>query len=237
MARRMRLTDAAVARLQGELTEYTVWDTRTPGLGVRIRPSGGRSYVFQGRAGPDAVARRHTLGPIAQRSVAESRRACLELQTAARPPHSRGVATATPACGFATSSKPSGARPFATGTSPPAARAWKPISAASCYPPFGALRLERITPNAVHRRFDRYSATAPGGANHALRLLRIILRYAVRRGHLPAIPRRPCGPIPDSDARASSVLKRSGGCTGPLRPANGSARRGPPRPTSSGSCS
>ena len=39
---RMRLTDAALSRLRPREREYTVWDNRLPGLGVRVRPSGGR---------------------------------------------------------------------------------------------------------------------------------------------------------------------------------------------------
>ena len=37
---RMRLTDAAVERLRPREGEFTVWDDRTPGLGVRTRPDG-----------------------------------------------------------------------------------------------------------------------------------------------------------------------------------------------------
>ena len=142
----MRLTDAAVARLQGEPTEYTVWDTRTPGLGVRIRPSGGRSYVFQGRAGPDAVARRHTLGPAAQRSVAEARCTCLELQTAARQPALPGRRDGDASPRF---------RDFIETVWGPAFRdRYKPSSRKGVeadlrrqlLPAFGTVRLERITP-------------------------------------------------------------------------------------------
>ena len=42
----VRLTDAAIARLRPREREYTVWDGRLPGLGVRVRPSGGRSWIF-----------------------------------------------------------------------------------------------------------------------------------------------------------------------------------------------
>ena len=38
---RMKLTDAAIARLRLREREYTVWDSRVAGLGVRVRPSGG----------------------------------------------------------------------------------------------------------------------------------------------------------------------------------------------------
>ena len=43
---RKRLTDAAIARLRPREREYTVWDNRVVGLGVRVRPSGGQSYVM-----------------------------------------------------------------------------------------------------------------------------------------------------------------------------------------------
>ena len=45
-AKRTKLTDAAVARLRPREREYTVWDSRVTGLGVRVRPSGGRSWVL-----------------------------------------------------------------------------------------------------------------------------------------------------------------------------------------------
>ena len=46
MTRRIRLTDAGIMRLKPAKTDYTVRDTVTPGLGVRVRTSGFRGYVF-----------------------------------------------------------------------------------------------------------------------------------------------------------------------------------------------
>ena len=43
---RVNLTDRAIARLRPRTREYTVWDSRLVGLGVRVRPTGGRSYVL-----------------------------------------------------------------------------------------------------------------------------------------------------------------------------------------------
>ena len=48
MPARVRLTDAAVGKLRARQAEYTVWDTRMAGLGVRVRPTGSRSYVYLG---------------------------------------------------------------------------------------------------------------------------------------------------------------------------------------------
>ena len=56
-------------------------------------------------------------------------------------------------------------------------------------PALGALRIDRITRQAIEDWFAAYSASAPGGANHALKLLRQSLNYAVERdliNHSPA---------------------------------------------------
>ena len=81
--RKRRLTDANVARLAPAAREYTVWDTRHVGLGVRIRPSGHRSFVYC-RKGEDGACR-ITLGSAALMSVEEARRSCLAIETGARP--------------------------------------------------------------------------------------------------------------------------------------------------------
>ena len=55
-------------------------------------------------------------------------------------------------------------------------------------PAFGSTPLDRITRNQVLRWFDAYSLTAPGGANHALKLLRQILNFAIACGHIDTNP-------------------------------------------------
>lgn len=49
--------DAAIARMRPREREYTVWDSRAPGLGVRVRPTGGKSYVLLQRS-PGGIAAR-----------------------------------------------------------------------------------------------------------------------------------------------------------------------------------
>ena len=71
---RMRLTDRAIDRLRPRGREYTVWDSRVSGLGVRVRPSGGRSWVLLEEAG--GCSRRVSLGPVSLKTVAEARRVC-----------------------------------------------------------------------------------------------------------------------------------------------------------------
>ena len=179
--RRRRLTDANVARLQPAAREFTVWDTRHAGLGVRVRPSGHRSFVYCPK-GEDG-GRRITLGPALLTGVDEARRRCLAIETGARlEPTERGAVltfgdfAAGPARARFDRCKPSTQR----------AEAW--ILSARLLPAFGSLPLDRITNACVTRWFDEYSRTAPGGANRALSLLRRMLNQAVDCGYLDANP-------------------------------------------------
>lgn len=57
-------------------------------------------------------------------------------------------------------------------------------------PTFGRRPLNEICRADVHRWFDNYSQTAPGGANRTLDVLRQILNYAINCGHITANPAR-----------------------------------------------
>ncbi len=74
-------------------------------------------------------------------------------------------------------------------------------------PAFGALPLDRIARQDVHEWFDRYSLTAPGGANRVLDVLRQILNYAVACGYLPSNPTR--GVTRNSRPKRTRFLSRT----------------------------
>ena len=57
-------------------------------------------------------------------------------------------------------------------------------------PTFGLRRLDGIERSDVTRWFDRYSQTAPAGANRTLDILRQIFNYAIECGHLDSNPTR-----------------------------------------------
>ncbi len=78
---RRKLTDAAIGRLRPGEREYTVWDRSVPGLGVRMRPTGAKTYVLLEEIG--GRTKRISLGPVSTLAVAEARRACHERR--ARP--------------------------------------------------------------------------------------------------------------------------------------------------------
>ena len=82
--KRMRLTDAAIARLRPREREYTVWDSRVPGLGVRVRPTGARTFVMLRDVGGES--RRVSLGPV---STMGNRRGPQGMPRAAGRPRAR----------------------------------------------------------------------------------------------------------------------------------------------------
>ena len=183
---RMRLTDAGVGRLKPGKTEYVVWDNRVAGLGARVRPSGHRSFVWHGHA--NGVTVRTTIGSAALKTVEDARRECLAIQN--------GTEVSGRKDGREKSVIPS-FRDFAVGEWKPASQArwgaWRRRSVQHMLekrllPAFGPLRLDRIRRPDVERWFDAYSQTAPGGANHALQVLRQIMKAAVASGLIAGNP-------------------------------------------------
>ena len=183
----MRLTDAGIAGLKPDKTEFTVWDGRVAGLGVRVRPSGHRSFVWHGHANNDAAVRL-TIGSAALMTVEDARRECLALQN--------GSELSCREDGRQGSAVPS-FRDFAMGEWKAASRGrwgvWRRrtvqhILEKQLLPAFGPLRLDGIRRPDVERWLDAYSRTAPGGANHALQLLRQILNAAVATGLIATNP-------------------------------------------------
>ena len=185
MPRRKRLTDAGIARLRAQAREYTVWDTGVAGLGVRVRPSGSRTFIYHRKT--KGGVRKMSFGPAALRKVEEVRRACME------------AAIATTDADDACRRKAPLFRDFVAGQ-------WKADCFERCkpstqkgsrsalnrwlLPAFGARRLDRITRSMTLGWFEACSRTAPGAANHALALLRQILNHACALGHIGANPVR-----------------------------------------------
>ncbi|MDD9999014.1 MAG: tyrosine-type recombinase/integrase [bacterium] len=183
MNRKARLTDALVRRLKPGPREYTVRDTVVPSLGIRVHPSGGRTYVHF-REGS-----RGTLGSAELKTVEEARQE-------SRASLAAGVPDKSTAPLF---------RNFATGPwreswvhrCKPSTIGWRDRNLRNhLLPALGRMRLDRITPTAVTAWFDGYSRTAPGNANHCLQTLREIFNYAIACGHMASSPARNIKPNP-----------------------------------------
>ena len=177
MNRKRRLTDALVRRFRPGDREYTVRDVVVPSLGVRVHPSGGRSYVHFGER------RKLSLGSATLMTVGQARRKSLALLTGGIPdktmvPLFRDFVPGTWRESWLHRCKPSTIRH----------RDWHLEK--RLLPEYGHLRLDCITSSAVTKWFDDYSRTAPGNANHCLRVLRHVFNHAVACGHVTTNPAR-----------------------------------------------
>ena len=177
MNRRVKLTKSLISRLKPGNREYTVRDTLVPVLGVRVHPSGGSSYVHFSNG------TKLSLGPTMHLTVQEARDRCLALLTDRNSrkgpvPLFRDFTAQEWQDSWFHRSKP-------------ATIQWrKKCLNRQLLPAFGTRRLDRITPAMVHRWFDDYSRTAPGGANHCLKILRQIFNHAVSCNHIASNPAR-----------------------------------------------
>lgn len=71
---RRKLTKSVVDRLSVTGQDYVAWCSDVIGFGVRVRPSGARSFVCQYRVGGrNSVARKVTIGSVAKLTVDEAR--------------------------------------------------------------------------------------------------------------------------------------------------------------------
>jgi integrase len=66
MSRQSKITKRVVDSLKAKPIEYAVWDAQLSGFGVRVRPTGAKSYVVLYRAGTGrgAPQRRFTIGAV-----------------------------------------------------------------------------------------------------------------------------------------------------------------------------
>ncbi len=184
--RHVRLTDAAIARLRPREREYTLWDSRVPGLGVRVRSTGGRSYVLLLEAG--GRTRRVSLGPVSLKGIAEVRRECHARRASPEPAETAAPTRAVPL--FREFVEGEWRRAHFDRYKPSTKKGVRSVLAARILPAFGARPVDRITPAQVGRWFDAYSRTAPGNANHALALFRQIMNVAIARGLIETNPAR-----------------------------------------------
>lgn len=186
MARRerMRLTDASIDRLRPRAREYTVWDSRVPGLGVRVRPSGGRSYVMLWNA--DGRSKRVSLGPVSLKNIDEARRECHARSAGEEADNTVAPDRAVPS--FQEFVESEWKQACFDRYKPSTRKGARSVLASQLLPAFGSKPLHRIAPAQVRRWFDAFSRTAPGGANRALDVLRQIMNFAIACGHIDRNP-------------------------------------------------
>ena len=169
---RIRLTVKAIAAAKPKAKEYTLWDNLLAHFGVRVQPSGIRSYIVQTRV--NGRMRKITLGRFPELSLDAARR-----EGAAVLARLWGGEDVTPP----RKNKAPLFRDFAARYRAQRAHRWKPSSLKTfdiymrnrLMPHFGRLRLDAIDHVRVSAWFDAASADRPGAANRAFEILRAML--------------------------------------------------------------
>ncbi|MSP80480.1 MAG: DUF4102 domain-containing protein [Rhodospirillales bacterium] len=88
----MKFTERLVAGLKPTERDVFAWDDETPGFGLRIKPSGRKSFIVQYRTN-SGVSRRYTLGPCGvlklEAARAKARKALVAVKDGADPASER----------------------------------------------------------------------------------------------------------------------------------------------------
>ena len=178
---RIRLTVKAIAAAKPKAKEYTLWDNLLGHFGVRVQPSGVRSYIVQTRV--NGRMRKITLGRFPELSLDAARRegaavlARLWAGEDVTPPRKNKAPLF---------------RDFAARYRARRKHRWKPSSLNTydiyvrnrLMPHFGRLRLDAIDHARVSAWFDAASVDKPGAANRAFEILRAMLASARQWGDL-----------------------------------------------------
>ena len=217
-ARQTRLTVNAITAAKPRAKEYTLWDGSLAHFGVRVHPSGVRSFVVQTRA--QGRMRKITLGRFPEMGIGQARReaAAMLVRLWGGEPVPAPRKKKVPLF-----------RDFAARYRERRKHRWKPASLKTfdgymrnrLMPAFGRLRLDAIDHARVSAWFDAASVDKPGAANRAFEALRAMLATARQWGelgeHVPDAcanivknPRKPVARFLDRDEleRLGKVLDR-----------------------------
>lgn len=175
MANRTKITEAqarAFAPVNGR--EAVLWDGAAPGLGLRARPNGRKTWIVHRRCNGSVVKR--TLGALEALTIEDARHAPRALFSETQ---AKRLPAAVPMV-----------RTFAPAFLADCAERWKPATRYShakgmqlhIVPAIGNRRVDAITAKDVLNWFDDLSVTRAGSANRALAVLSSMMKHAEALG-------------------------------------------------------
>ena len=151
-----------------------MWDSAAPGLGLRARPNGRKTWIVHRRCNGSVV--RRTLGALDALTVEDARHAARVLLADAE---AKRAPAAIPTV-----------RTFAPAFLADCAERWKPATRRAhadgmdrfILPAFGDRRVDAVTAKDVRNWFDDLSVTRAGSANRALAVLSSMMKHAEALG-------------------------------------------------------
>ena len=193
-----QLTHRAILAARPGPKEYTLWDRTLSHFGLRVQPTGARSFVVQVRV--HGRMRKFTLGRFPDMGVTGAKKEAAELL---------GRIWAGEAVAPTRKVKPPLFRDFAARYRERRKHRFKPSTLKThdiymrnrIMPAFGRLQLETIDHARVSAWFDAASATKPGAANRSFEILRAMLKTAREWGELG-------GDVPDACVNITMNPKR-----------------------------
>ena len=193
-----QLTHRAILAARHGPKEYTLWDGTLAHFGLRVQPTGARSFVLQVRV--HGRMRKFTLGRFPDMGILRARKEAAELL---------GRIWAEEAISPTRKVKPPLFRDFAVRYRERRKHRFKPSTLEThdtymknrLLPAFERLRLDTIDHARVSRWFDAASATKPAAANRSFEILRAMLKTAREWGELGS-------EVPDACANISMNPKR-----------------------------
>jgi integrase len=183
-----RITKRVVDGLKPRAREFTAWDAKMPGFGVRVRPSGAMSYVVVYRAGSGrgAPVRRYTIANVGKATPdAAKRRAKAILGAVAHGQDPAGEkATERGTLTISGLADRFMAEHVEQKRKPGTAAFYQHLLDKIIRPELGALKADKLTRAAVARLHGKLKAT-PFQANRVLAIIGSMYSFAGRNGVVP----------------------------------------------------
>ena len=178
MTNRTKITAArARAFAPADGGEAVLWDGIAPGLGLRVRPNGRKTWIVHRRCNGSVI--RRTLGTLDALTVEDAR-------------HAARVLIADADAGSTLATVPT-MRTFGPAFLADCAERWKPATRRAhadgmsrfILPTFGDRRVDAVSAKDVRNWFNDLSVTHAGSANRALAVLSSLMKHAEALGLRP----------------------------------------------------
>ncbi len=181
----LRITKRVVDGLKPKAKEFAVWDSKLPGFGVRVRPTGAMSYVVVYRAGSGrgAPVRRYTIANVGKAAPEAARTRAKVILGAVAHGHDpagekateRGTLTISGLADRFMSEHVEQKR------KPGTAVFYRHLLDKVIKPELGATKADKVTRTQVARLHGKLKAT-PFQANRVLAVIGSMYTFAARRG-------------------------------------------------------
>lgn len=181
----MRLTKQAIRELQAEEREIVVWDDALPGFGLRVKPSGVKTYILQYR-NRHGSSKRLSLGKVGELTLDQARKEAARLKGSVslgndparvRAEERRGDTVRDLATRYMVEHCEGRCKP-----STMAAHQW--LLDKFILPRFGARKVKELAAVDI-AAFHQHLRETPYNANRCLGLLKAMLNKAEEWGEIP----------------------------------------------------